>query len=98
MGRQHIYGGQVQPTVGHGMEEDREPPRGARRLNALARGVLRHPERAQAVREHRRIARRPVQSACFHLGEMGEEVYATPAIADGHIWVRTATALYDFAD
>ena len=31
-------------------------------------------------------------------GEMGEEVYATPAIADGHIWVRTATALYDFAE
>lgn len=30
-------------------------------------------------------------------GEMNEEVFATPAIADGHIWVRTATALYDFA-
>jgi outer membrane protein assembly factor BamB len=30
-------------------------------------------------------------------GEFGEEVFATPAIADGHIWVRTATALYDFA-
>jgi outer membrane protein assembly factor BamB len=28
--------------------------------------------------------------------EMGEEVFATPAIADGHIWVRTASALYDF--
>jgi hypothetical protein len=31
-------------------------------------------------------------------GDMGEEVFATPAIADGHIWVRTATALYDFAE
>lgn len=30
-------------------------------------------------------------------GEMNEEVFATPAIADGHMWVRTATALYDFA-
>jgi hypothetical protein len=30
--------------------------------------------------------------------ELGEEVFATPAIADGHIWVRTATALYDFAE
>ncbi len=30
-------------------------------------------------------------------GDFDEEVYATPAIADGHIWVRTATALYDFA-
>jgi outer membrane protein assembly factor BamB len=30
-------------------------------------------------------------------GEFGEEVFATPAIADGHIWIRTATALYDFA-
>ncbi len=30
-------------------------------------------------------------------GQLGEEVFATPAIADGHIWVRTATALYDFA-
>jgi len=29
--------------------------------------------------------------------DMGEEVFATPAIADGHIWVRTSTALYDFA-
>jgi outer membrane protein assembly factor BamB len=29
-------------------------------------------------------------------GDFGEEVFATPAIADGHIWVRTATALYDF--
>lgn len=29
--------------------------------------------------------------------ELGEEVFATPAIADGHIWVRTASALYDFA-
>jgi hypothetical protein len=28
---------------------------------------------------------------------MNEDVFATPAIADGHIWVRTATALYDFA-
>ena len=30
-------------------------------------------------------------------GDLGEEVFATPAIADGHIWIRTATALYDFA-
>ena len=30
-------------------------------------------------------------------GDFGEEVFATPAIAGGHIWVRTATALYDFA-
>ncbi len=30
-------------------------------------------------------------------GDLAEEVFATPAIADGHIWVRTATALYDFA-
>lgn len=30
-------------------------------------------------------------------GEMGEEVFATPAIADGHIWVRTSSALYDFS-
>ena len=30
-------------------------------------------------------------------GAFDEEVFATPAIADGHIWVRTATALYDFA-
>ena len=29
--------------------------------------------------------------------ELGEEVFATPAIADGHMWVRTATTLYDFA-
>ena len=29
-------------------------------------------------------------------GEMDEEVFATPAIAAGHIWVRTTTALYDF--
>jgi L-ascorbate 6-phosphate lactonase len=29
--------------------------------------------------------------------ELGEEVFATPAIADGNIWVRTATALYAFA-
>ena len=30
-------------------------------------------------------------------GNFEEEVFATPALADGHIWVRTATALYDFA-
>ena len=30
-------------------------------------------------------------------GAFDEEVFATPAIADGHMWVRTATALYDFA-
>jgi hypothetical protein len=30
-------------------------------------------------------------------GDFGEEVFATPAIADGHIWVRTSTALYDLA-
>jgi outer membrane protein assembly factor BamB len=30
-------------------------------------------------------------------GELNEEVFATPAIADGHMWVRTATTLYDFA-
>lgn len=29
-------------------------------------------------------------------GDLREEVFATPAIADGHIWIRTATALYDF--
>ncbi len=29
--------------------------------------------------------------------DFGEEIFATPAIADGHLWVRTATALYDFA-
>lgn len=28
--------------------------------------------------------------------DFGEEVFATPAIADGRIWVRTATALYAF--
>ncbi|MBK5291070.1 MAG: PQQ-binding-like beta-propeller repeat protein [Acidobacteriia bacterium] len=31
-------------------------------------------------------------------GEMEEEVFATPAIAGGHMWVRTSTALYDFAE
>jgi outer membrane protein assembly factor BamB len=30
-------------------------------------------------------------------GEFGEEVFATPAISGGQIWVRTASALYDFA-
>lgn len=30
--------------------------------------------------------------------DLGEEVFATPAIAGGHIWVRTASALYAFAD
>lgn len=30
-------------------------------------------------------------------GEFNEEVFATPAIADGHVWVRTTTTLYDFA-
>jgi len=30
-------------------------------------------------------------------GDLGEEVFATPALADGHIWIRTATTLYDFA-
>lgn len=30
-------------------------------------------------------------------GDFGEEVFATPAIADGHLWVRTASTLYDFA-
>ncbi|MFN7921542.1 MAG: PQQ-binding-like beta-propeller repeat protein [Bryobacteraceae bacterium] len=30
-------------------------------------------------------------------GDFGEEIFATPAIADGHMWVRTATTLYDFA-
>jgi outer membrane protein assembly factor BamB len=29
-------------------------------------------------------------------GEFGEEVFATPAIADGVIWVRTSSALYAF--
>lgn len=29
--------------------------------------------------------------------DFGEEVFATPAIADGHMWVRTAGTLYDFA-
>ncbi len=29
--------------------------------------------------------------------DLGEEVFATPAIAGGHMWVRTATSLYDFA-
>ena len=30
-------------------------------------------------------------------GDLGDEVFATPAIADGHLWVRTNSALYDFA-
>lgn len=30
-------------------------------------------------------------------GDLEEDVFATPAIADGHIWIRTAAALYDFA-
>jgi outer membrane protein assembly factor BamB len=30
--------------------------------------------------------------------DLGEEVFATPAIADGWIWVRTAAALYAFAE
>jgi outer membrane protein assembly factor BamB len=30
--------------------------------------------------------------------ELGEEVFATPAIVDGCIWIRTATALYAFAE
>jgi outer membrane protein assembly factor BamB len=29
-------------------------------------------------------------------GDFKEEIFATPAIADGHIWIRTATAVYDF--
>jgi outer membrane protein assembly factor BamB len=30
-------------------------------------------------------------------GDFGEEIFATPAIADGWIWVRTATQLYAFS-
>ena len=30
-------------------------------------------------------------------GDFGEEVFATPAIADGQMWVRTATAIYAFS-
>jgi hypothetical protein len=30
--------------------------------------------------------------------DLGEEVFATPAIANGWIWVRTASALYAFAE
>ena len=30
-------------------------------------------------------------------GDFDEEIFATPAIADGHMWVRTATALYDIS-
>ncbi|MGH9719860.1 MAG: PQQ-binding-like beta-propeller repeat protein [Bryobacteraceae bacterium] len=30
--------------------------------------------------------------------DFGEEMFATPAIAGGHMWVRTATTLYDFAE
>ena len=29
-------------------------------------------------------------------GEMDDEVYATPAIADGHVFIRTRGALYCF--
>jgi outer membrane protein assembly factor BamB len=30
-------------------------------------------------------------------GDLDSEVFATPAIADGHIWVRAADTLYDFS-
>ncbi|MEZ5354170.1 MAG: PQQ-binding-like beta-propeller repeat protein [Bryobacteraceae bacterium] len=35
--------------------------------------------------------------AVVSTGELDGEVFATPAIDAGHIWVRTASSLYDFA-
>ena len=34
--------------------------------------------------------------AILSTGEMDDEVYATPAIADGHVYIRTRGALYAF--
>jgi outer membrane protein assembly factor BamB len=31
-----------------------------------------------------------------HVNDLGEEVYATPAVADGRLYVRTTQALYAF--
>jgi outer membrane protein assembly factor BamB len=32
-----------------------------------------------------------------HVGDLGEPIFATPAIADGRLYVRTPSALYCFA-
>ena len=38
------------------------------------------------------------QWSVLRTNELGEDVYATPAISDGKLYVRTATRLYSFAD
>src|SRR5689334_16163273 len=63
----------MQPTIGYGLEDVREPPRHPCGLDPLVGRILRQVQLVDTVGEHRRVRRRQVELARVELGEVGEE-------------------------
>jgi hypothetical protein len=80
MGRQQDHRAQVQAPLRHGRQDGREPPGGARRVDALEGPLLGEPQLAHAVRIHRRIRRRQVELASIDLGDVSEDLGGGGAI------------------
>ena len=63
------------------LDDDRELPRGASRLELVVRGVLRHLQPGRAIREERRAPVREVQPAILELGERRDQLRRRLALA-----------------
>ncbi len=60
-------------SLGQALEDDRQPPGQAGRLDAPVRGVLREMEYTRAVHKERRIARGQVQAPPVELREVRDK-------------------------
>ena len=72
VGSEPAYGGQVEPPVRHGLEDDRELARCPGRPDPLVGGVLGQVEHLDAVGVHRGTSRGQVEPPGIELGDVGE--------------------------
>jgi hypothetical protein len=79
------HAAQMQPALGHGVEDRGIPPGRAGGVDAPERGLLGQVQHVDAVEEHRRIAGGHVELAGIDLGDAGEEVGGGGAFARGHV-------------
>jgi len=83
VGREEPHGREVNGTLRQQVENLREPPRRAGRLDPEVGGVLGEVEHLRAVGEQGGAALRGVEAPGVHLGEVGDELRGGQALAAG---------------
>jgi hypothetical protein len=83
VGRQQAHGSQAEGTLTEHWQDDREPPRGPCRLDAVVGGRLGEVKDGAAICEEGREARGPVEAPGVELGQVSEQARRGFTLAPG---------------